>query len=35
MDFSWVLIISEELSRDGSFFVDEIWVALGTMLGIF
>ena len=32
VDFSWVLFIGEELSRDGSFFVRKISMLLGDML---
>ena len=35
MDLSWVLIISEELSRDDSFFMGKTWVILGEVLGVF
>ena len=35
MDLSWVLIISEELSSDGSFFMDFNWIFFVGSGGVF
>lgn len=35
MNLSLVLIISEELSSDGSFFMDFNWIFLWEVVGIF
>jgi hypothetical protein len=35
MDLSWVLVISKELSIDGSFFMGFNWIFLWEVVGFF